>query len=121
MRSLDADDVMGGVAGSVHVMNETNMSSANERAGVTEEAVVLVNGTQSGEQDEKPVWLVTTEAATRARVGLKTIFREVRAGRLKAARVGGRRELRFRPSWVDEWLEARSTPVVMNDGSLMAA
>ena len=71
---------------------------------------------QPGEQDAAPVWLVTSEAAERARVGPKTIFREVRAGRLKAARVGGRRELRFRAAWVDAWLEARSTPVVINDG-----
>jgi excisionase family DNA binding protein len=71
---------------------------------------------QPGEQGGVAVWLVTSEAAARARVGPKTIFREVRAGRLKAARVGGRRELRFRASWVDAWLEARSTPVVINGG-----
>jgi excisionase family DNA binding protein len=57
-------------------------------------------------------WLTADEGAQRGRVGTKTIYREVKAGRLRAARVGGRRELRFRAEWIDEWLEARSTPVL---------
>jgi hypothetical protein len=35
---------------------------------------------------------------------VKTIYREVKAGRLRAARIGGRRELRLLPEWVDAWL-----------------
>jgi hypothetical protein len=35
----------------------------------------------------------------------------VRAGRLKAARIGGRRELRFREEYIDHWLDASTTPV----------
>jgi excisionase family DNA binding protein len=49
-------------------------------------------------------WLTVEEAGDRARCGVKTIYREVRAGRLKAARIGGRRELRLLSGWVDEWL-----------------
>jgi excisionase family DNA binding protein len=49
-------------------------------------------------------WLTVKEAGTRARCGVKTIYREVKAGHLRAARVGGRRELRFLPEWVDAWL-----------------
>lgn len=57
-------------------------------------------------------WLTVPEAARRARCGVKTIYREVRAGRLRAARIGGRRELRLLPEWVDEWLLNSTTPRV---------
>ena len=56
-------------------------------------------------------WLTVKEAAARARVGRKTIYREIAAGRLRAAVVGGRRDLRLLADWVDKWLEATSTPV----------
>ena len=49
-------------------------------------------------------WLTVREAADRARCGPKTIYRAVRAGQLRAARIGGRRELRFLASWIDGWL-----------------
>jgi len=61
--------------------------------------------------DPPPAWLTVPEAADRARVGRRTIYREVMAGRLRAARVGGRLELRFRPTWVDAWLDATAEPV----------
>ena len=54
-------------------------------------------------------WFTVGEAAQRARCGPKLIYREVKAGRLKAAKVGGRRELRFLASWIDEWLIAYCT------------
>jgi excisionase family DNA binding protein len=56
-------------------------------------------------------WLTVAEAAERARCGVKTVYREVRAGRLSAARIGGRRELRLLPEWVDQWLIANTTAV----------
>jgi len=49
-------------------------------------------------------WLTVKEAAARARCGVKLIYREVTAKRLQAARVGGRRDLRFRAEWIDDWL-----------------
>jgi excisionase family DNA binding protein len=52
------------------------------------------------------VWLTAREAAQRARCGVKVVYRASRARRLRAVRLGGRRELRFRPSWVDSWLES---------------
>ncbi|MGE3959941.1 MAG: helix-turn-helix domain-containing protein [Vicinamibacterales bacterium] len=65
----------------------------------------------SGRTTASGPWLTVREAAARARVGAKLIYREVASGRLRAARVGGRRDLRFRPEYVDAWLEASATPV----------
>ena len=48
-------------------------------------------------------WLTVREAAARLRISTKTIYREVRAGRLRAARIGGRRALRFLAEWVDNY------------------
>lgn len=54
-------------------------------------------------------WLTVNEAADRARCGPKLIYREVKAKRLRAAKVGGRRELRILPEWIDSWLLAQTT------------
>ena len=56
-------------------------------------------------------WLTLAQAAQWAQVHPATLRREVKAARLRAARVGGRSALRFRRSWVDEWLLASSTPI----------
>lgn len=44
-------------------------------------------------------WLTIRQAAERAQLCEATIRREVKAGRLNAVRVGGRRSLRLRPSY----------------------
>jgi excisionase family DNA binding protein len=62
------------------------------------------------------IWLTVRQAAARAQVGPKTIYRSVAAGRLRAARVGGRRDLRFLAAWVDDFLIASSTPVEIKRG-----
>jgi excisionase family DNA binding protein len=61
--------------------------------------------------DTASPWLTVKEAAAVAKCGAKLIYREVRAGRLRAARIGARRDLRIHRCWVDEWLEASATPV----------
>ncbi len=67
-------------------------------------------------------WLTVKDAAARARCGSKLIYREVRAGRLRAARVGGRRELRLRPGWIDDWLLASAEPTqLLTEGAAPAA
>jgi excisionase family DNA binding protein len=55
------------------------------------------------------VWLTVAQAAARAQCGRKSIYDATKAGRLRAARIGGR-ALRFRPEWVDAWLEATVSP-----------
>lgn len=57
-----------------------------------------------------PTWLKLADAAKRAQCSEGTMRREVRAGRLRAVRVGGLKGVRFRAEWVDEWLQAGSTP-----------
>lgn len=56
------------------------------------------------------LWWTRREAAAYTRVSEATIGREVRNGRLRHARVGGRRALRFRREWLDDWL-ATAQPV----------
>jgi excisionase family DNA binding protein len=56
-------------------------------------------------------WWTRREAAVYARVSEATIGREVRNSRLRHVRVGGRRALRFRREWIDDWL-AGTLPVV---------
>lgn len=59
-------------------------------------------------------WLDVRQAALHANCGRKSIYNAVASGKLRAARLGGRRELRFLALWVDEWLTAASTPVRVN-------
>lgn len=59
-------------------------------------------------------WLDVEEAARHAKCGRRLIYAEVRRGKLRAARMGGRRELRFLASWIDAWLLATSTPAIVN-------
>jgi excisionase family DNA binding protein len=56
-------------------------------------------------------WMVVTEAAAYARVSTKTIYRAVETGKLRHARVGDRRALRFRREYLDEFLENTVVPV----------
>lgn len=68
-------------------------------------------GAVVAEPQPAAVWLTVKQAAQRAQVGPKTIYRSVAAGRLRAARIGGRRDLRFLVAWVDEFLIALSEPI----------
>lgn len=58
------------------------------------------------------VWLDPRRAADRAGVSVATILRELRAGRLRGYRVGGRKCWRIRPDDVDAWLMRAVTPVI---------
>jgi excisionase family DNA binding protein len=50
-------------------------------------------------------WLKVTEAAEYAGVSRDTIYTAVERGELRHIRIGGRRSIRLKPAWIDEWLE----------------
>jgi excisionase family DNA binding protein len=56
-------------------------------------------------------WLTVKQAREIVQCGEKLLYREIRAGRLRAARLGGRRDLRVHRTWIHEWLLACSRPV----------
>ena len=56
-------------------------------------------------------WLTVDQARQVAQCGAKLIYREIKAERLRAARIGNRRDLRIRRDWTDAWLEASAVPV----------
>jgi hypothetical protein len=60
-------------------------------------------------------WLTVKEAAGHAKCGTGSIYLAVRQQKLQAARLGGRRELRFLVSWIDAWLLASTTPALVNE------
>jgi excisionase family DNA binding protein len=66
--------------------------------------------TQAADRRTDNVWLTLRRAAARAAVSEATIRREVSRHRIRFARVGGRRCLRFRAEWIDAWLDSSTTP-----------
>jgi hypothetical protein len=40
-------------------------------------------------------------------------MKEVNAGRLRAARIGGRRTVLTRDEWIDQWIEEQAAPVLV--------
>jgi excisionase family DNA binding protein len=55
-------------------------------------------------------WLTVEEMAAYAKVSKKAIYAAVASGKLRAARVGGRRDIRGKACWIDAFLEASSAP-----------
>jgi excisionase family DNA binding protein len=56
-------------------------------------------------------WMTVIQIAQRLKCSPKTVYAEIAAGRLRAAKIGGRRSMRILPEWADEYLIASSTPV----------
>ena len=55
-------------------------------------------------------WLTVSQTATHANCGRKSIYNAVARGKLRAARLGGRRELRFLATWVDQVADGEQPP-----------
>jgi excisionase family DNA binding protein len=60
---------------------------------------------------QTPWRTVEQVAREEAQCGPKLIYREIQAGRLRAARIGGRREYRIHRDWVTEWLTRSAEPI----------
>lgn len=54
-------------------------------------------------------WLKVEEAAVHAGVSRDTIYTAVERGEMRHVRVGGRRAIRFRVGWIDEWMERHAS------------
>jgi hypothetical protein len=59
-------------------------------------------------------WLTVVDASAYAKRGKRFLRNQVKDGKLKAAVIGGKRELFFRAEWLDAWIEDQSTPVLLN-------
>ena len=51
-------------------------------------------------------WLTPREAAARAKCGVNALYAAVRAGKLKAVRLGARNNIRVHVEWLDAWLNS---------------
>jgi len=58
-------------------------------------------------------WLTAAEAAAYLKRGKRFVLREIHAGRLRGARVGGRGEILTRAEWCDAWVEDQTVPVLV--------
>ncbi len=50
-------------------------------------------------------WLTVMQAADYAGVSRDTIYTACERREIRHARIGGRRAIRLKPEWIDEWLE----------------
>lgn len=56
-------------------------------------------------------WRTVQQEAARIQCGPRVLYRAVAQKKLRAARIGGRRDIRLRPEWTDAFLEATANPV----------
>ena len=57
-------------------------------------------------------WLTVKDAADHTGLSTDTVYRACERSDLRHARVGGRRTIRLRAEWIDEWLERFTTEPV---------
>jgi excisionase family DNA binding protein len=58
-------------------------------------------------------WMTVYQAAAYTHRGRRYLRKQVEAGRLRAAVVGGKRELLFRREWLDEHIESMTVPIAV--------
>jgi excisionase family DNA binding protein len=54
-------------------------------------------------------WMTTKDAAAYLGVGPKAIYRAIEQGALRATRINGRREIRTRREWLDQFMEKQAS------------
>jgi hypothetical protein len=60
-----------------------------------------------------PPWRNLSGAAARTGRGKRFLLKEIESGRLRAARIGGRREVITSDAWLDEWLASQAAIVAL--------
>jgi excisionase family DNA binding protein len=65
-------------------------------------------------------WLTVQDAATYAAVSSDTIYTACERAELRHVKVGGRKAIRFRSEWIDEWLERHATGGARDEHSKLA-
>ena len=63
--------------------------------------------------DQPSPWMTAAEAAAYLKRGRRFILREIRAGRLRAARIGGRGEVLTSRAWCDQFVTDMAKPVAL--------
>lgn len=63
----------------------------------------------SDETSSSP-WMTAAEAAAYLKRGRRFVLRQIRAGNLRAASIGGRHEVLTRREWLDMWVQDQATP-----------
>ena len=58
-------------------------------------------------------WLTVREGGLYVKRSARFLRREIRASRLKAARIGGRGEVLLRREWLDEWVVSQMEPLMV--------
>ena len=56
-------------------------------------------------------WMTATEAAKYLKRGRRFVLKEIHAGHLRAAVVGGRKEILTRAEWCDDWVSDQAQPL----------
>lgn len=58
-------------------------------------------------------WMNLHDAGAYVHRGRRFLRRQVDAGALRAAKIGGRGEILTRREWLDEWIEDQAQPVMV--------
>jgi excisionase family DNA binding protein len=58
-------------------------------------------------------WFNSTQAGKYINRSKRFVLREIHAGKLRAARIGGRGEILTTPEWLDQYVESQASPVIV--------